>query len=93
MRDDWWRGFGIRPVPLAWANALGRAQHLPQPGDPWHFGLQPPGWAEDGTRYMLPDGTVWEYLGISGYETTNRGRINGWEDVTMHLRSLAAINA
>jgi hypothetical protein len=27
---------------------------------------------------MLPDGTIWEYLGISGYSADNRDRINGW---------------
>lgn len=47
--------------------------------------IKPTRHAESGERVMLPDGTIWEYKGISGYAADNRGRIDGWEDVTLFL--------
>jgi hypothetical protein len=38
--------------------------------------------ADGGDRVMMPDGTIWEYKGISAYCADNLSRRCGWEDVS-----------
>lgn len=86
---------GVKPVPLPWANRYREARHLPQPGDPTVLGLEPPVHAGDCTRYLLPDGTAWEYLGFTGYACDSKEtwigdrlvQVNGWRDITYDLSS------
>jgi hypothetical protein len=40
------------------------------------LGVDPPAYDGDNTRYLMPDGTVWEYCGWSGYAVDNDH--NGW---------------
>jgi len=69
-----------KPVSLQFANLLGsNPSKLPIPGDLEVLGVKAPSYADDGTLYMLPDGSIWEYLGISGYAVDNRDRVNGWK--------------
>lgn len=73
---------GFRPVTLLFANLLGSdPAYLPGPGDDPVLGVAPPVYAGDGTRYLMPDGSAWEYAGISGMDADNRERINGWRKV------------
>jgi len=71
--------FGIKPVSLKWSNYFGNdPKYLPVPGSLPILGVNPPKWADDCTRYMLSNGDIYEYLGISGNIIDNKGRINGW---------------
>lgn len=68
------------PVSLQFANSFGdNPAFLPVPGGPSRFGVKPPEYAQDGTRYMLSNGEIWEYMGISPYSADNRERVNGWQ--------------
>ncbi len=73
---------GVQPVPLTFANQYGRVEDLPIPGDAPKAGVKAPPHADSGHRVLMPDGTVWEYKGVSGYKVDNDSRVNGWEDVT-----------
>lgn len=66
---------------------------LPVPGDPPVLGVEPPTSAENGTRYMLEDGSVWEYLGIGPYRCDNRSRVNGWSRVGLTATDLIALDS
>lgn len=54
---------------------------LPVPGDAPVLGVVAPKSALDEVQYMLEDGTVWEYRGISGYRGDNADRVNGWQPI------------
>lgn len=70
---------GAKPVTLQFANVFGsNAHYLPNPTTGDILGVKAPVYAADNTRYLMPDGSVWEYLGISGNDTDNRERVNGW---------------
>ena len=69
---------GVIAVPLRFALDYGPdPRALPIPGEGPRSGVKPPKFAGDGTRYMLDDGSVWEYLGI-GSKADNRERVRGW---------------
>lgn len=69
-----------RPVTLQFANVFGSdPSKLPLPGDYPRCFVKAPVHADSGCRYMLPDGGIWEYKGISGYKCDNDERVNGWE--------------
>lgn len=61
------RLYGVRAAPM-WVESIAQVQ-------PKHS-------AGMGERVILPDGTIWEYIGISAYACDNRDRINGWQNVT-----------
>lgn len=67
---------GVRAVSMRFTAVYGAdPSKLPTPGEAPVLGVEPPRY---GTRYMLEDGSVWEYLGISAYACDNRERVNGW---------------
>jgi len=69
-----------RPVTIAFSNVYGdNPNALPVPGTDERLGVKPPRYANDGTRYMLCDGSIWEYKGISAYKADNDERVNGWQ--------------
>ena len=72
----------FKPVSLAFSNVFGNDPNkLPGPSQSEIYGVKPPKYADDGTTYMLSDGTVWTYKGISAYKVDNMERYNGWERV------------
>jgi len=56
-----------------------RAERKLSHSDPYK--LKPTSAAGSGERVQLADNSVWEYSGISGYQTDNRNRVNGWQRV------------
>ena len=73
---------GGRPVTYAFTVVYGAdPSKLPTPGDPPVFGVEAPHSALEGRRYMLEDGSVWEYRGVGAYDADNWSRICGWERV------------
>ena len=71
--------YGACPVSLQWANRFGsNAHYLPDPISGPILGTRAPVFAGDHTRALLPDGSIWEYLGISGNDVDNKERVNGW---------------
>jgi hypothetical protein len=69
-----------RPVTLLFANMYGPdPRALPIPGERDRHGVYAPLHAESRTAYMLCDGSIWEYRGISGYDIDNKERVRGWE--------------
>ncbi len=68
------------PVSLAFTNIFGAdPKKLPLPGERDVLGVATPSSAGLGTRYMLEDGTIWEYVGYSGCEKADkRDTVNGW---------------
>lgn len=71
-----------KPVSLQYANVIGSSPAcLPIPGDDPVLGVKPPLFAGDNTRYLMPDGSVWEYLGISGMRADDQQRVNGWQKI------------
>ena len=69
-----------RPVSLQFSNIFGNDPYrLPTPGQRSVYGVKSPMSADSETQYMLSDGSIWKYLGISAYRCDNIGRINGWE--------------
>lgn len=72
---------GVVPVTLQFSNVYGNnPKALPGPGDASVCGVKAPYAADGGTKYMLSDGSVWEYKGVSAYKCDNESRINGWEN-------------
>lgn len=72
---------GAHPVSLVFANLVGSDAHfLPDPISGDILGVKAPQFAGDGTRVLMPDGSIWEYLGI-GYDIDNKERVNGWSNV------------
>lgn len=73
---------GAKPVTLQYANCVGSSPAcLPMPGDGPVLGVDPPIYAGDNTRYLMPDGSVWEYMGISGRYADDKDRVNGWQRI------------
>lgn len=73
------------PVSIPFANICRSDPNcLPIPGQAPVFGVVAPKWADDGTCYLMPDGTEWVYRGISAYKCDDMTRINGWEKLEGH---------
>ena len=69
-----------RPVSLQFANIFGaNPVALPIPGERSRYGVNPPCHADSMVRYMLPDGSIWEYKGISAYAIDDKDRVRGWD--------------
>lgn len=76
------------PVTLQFANVFGsNPQALPIPGDNSVLGVNAPKWADDNTIYLMPDGSLWEYKGISAYKCDNDMRVNGWLNITAFVKA------
>jgi hypothetical protein len=70
----------FKAVSLQFSNVHGNdPSKLPLPGEFEVLGVRAPKFAADGTTYMLSDGTIWTYNGISGCAIDNKDRVNGWE--------------
>jgi len=68
------------PVSLKFSNMFHNNPFmLPIPGETSRYGVNPPKHADSMTRYMLSDGSIWEYKGISAYAVDNKERVRGWE--------------
>ena len=69
----------------AWEHERLRWAYFRGPGNPhiWDIAevipIRPAG---GGDRVMMPDGTIWEYQGMSGYPADDHQRRCGWEDVS-----------
>lgn len=75
-------GRPIKPVSLRFANVYGSdPRALPIPGEAPRYNVRAPRYAADGTAYLMPDGSVWEYLGTSAYDADNRDRVRGWQQI------------
>lgn len=87
--------YGIIPAPLPWVNTVPEVspKYLPTPSfnTRYHFTIDNL-YPELGIKVLLSDGKIFEYKGISGMVVDNKNRINGWEDITSHIKTLIKDN-